>query len=108
MTALSELGPEHEPGVIVAWLKTLAGQLDRLDEKTDHRFDQLDDKVDELAEETGDRLTDLETDRRIGSALSERRVRRSDRRRHWIVTSVGLLATLGGAGLGVLLQHFVG
>ena len=86
-----------EAGAIVGWLAHLGDQIGKLDEKNDKRFDQVD-----------ERLERLETDRQIGRALTERRVRKSDTRRHVLITAVGITATLAGGGVGVLIQHLVG
>lgn len=105
------LDVENEPsvlGMVVSRLNDLASQLRHLDAKTDRRFDGLDDKLDEIADGSDKRLTALETDKEISEAFSDRKVRASDRKRHWIVTGVGVAATLGGGALAVLIQHAVG
>ena len=105
-----QLDVEQEPSVlsmIVGRLNDLGSQIRHLDRKNDTRFDGVDEALTELRDDANRRLTALETEEKVSKVLGERKIRASDRRRHIILAGVGVAATLGGSGLGLLIQQAV-
>lgn len=100
---------EEEPpnSVIVGWLQDLGQRIHDLGVNTNLRLDGMAGQLHETNTRLSAIESDKETKKAVTAALGERRIRRTDKRRHWINVTFGLVGACIATGFGELLHILI-